>query len=137
MMRASVSVDKVGFQRYKANLGKLDLAVGKTAADTDAFAKDSIKRRMSQGEAYERGGRTHYASRPGYPPNTDTGRLANSIKHRKIASAIWEVRADAIYALALEIGTRRVAARPFLVPALRNQVPPFRKAIEAIMRGPV
>lgn len=58
----------------------------------------------------------HQASAPGEAPATDTGKLAGSI----VAGAkglTATVEARSVYAIHLEYGTRRMAARPFLVPA--------------------
>jgi HK97 gp10 family phage protein len=48
----------------------------------------------------------------------DTGNLRNSIGAHKLADGQWEVRADAEYALYVEMGTRYMAAQPFMQPAL-------------------
>lgn len=74
-------------------------------------------RQQSQGRRYG----NHVASKPGDPPNIDTGRLVNSIK--------WEVDENALsavvgtnleYGTHLEFGTTKMAARPWLGPALRE-----------------
>ena len=63
----------------------------------------------------------HIPSKPGEPPNADTRNLDLSIdvelsRSRKSV----QVTAKAHYAAALEFGTSRVAARPFMGPALRR-----------------
>lgn len=71
-----------------------------------------------------RGGRRvpHQASAPGQPPATDTGRLLQSI-HHEIHGVGQDVEArigsDVNYAIYLELGTRYMAPRPFLRPALQ------------------
>lgn len=74
-----------------------------------------------RGRTYTRGGVTHVASAPGDPPAVDTGRLRASIGSElaRDAQGLF-VRIGSNYetALWLELGTRRMAARPFLVPAL-------------------
>lgn len=65
----------------------------------------------------------HTASAPGQPPATDTGRLAASIREelRSDSKGLVEViGSDVIYAKPLERGTRKMAPRPFLRPALRK-----------------
>jgi HK97 gp10 family phage protein len=63
--------------------------------------------------------RTVHVSAPGQPPNSDTGRLAQSIQ--------WEIDSDRLHAKVgtnlkygawLEFGTKTMAARPWLAPAL-------------------
>lgn len=71
--------------------------------------------------------RTHQASAPGDPPAVDTGKLIRSIETEQDgASAAVIVRAP--YAYLLEFGTRHIAPRPFLGPALEK----LRKRIVAL-----
>lgn len=65
----------------------------------------------------------HIVSDPGSPPNADTGNLHKSIDVRVSATRkSVTVGAMAAYAAALEFGTSRIAARPFMRPALlRNR----------------
>jgi HK97 gp10 family phage protein len=59
----------------------------------------------------------HVASRPGEPPNNFTGTLANNIETVQISERLVEVSSNAPYSRALEEGTSRMAARPFMGPA--------------------
>lgn len=67
--------------------------------------------------------RVHQASAPGDPPATDLGRLTNSYKVLSIrqnkATGIVEIEVGShlAYAVYLEFGTRRMAARPHVRPA--------------------
>jgi HK97 gp10 family phage protein len=72
------------------------------------------------GKSYKRGKKTHIASSPGNPPAVDTGRLRNSINYFLTDRYTGEVRASTKYAAALEFGTVRMAARPFMQPALEK-----------------
>src|SRR5690554_2699891 len=56
--------------------------VNRTAQNIRNTAVRSIQKRSPGGEEYEKYNprRTHVASAPGQPPNTDTGRLAGSIR---------------------------------------------------------
>ena len=74
-------------------------------------------------------------SKPGEPPHVDTGRLKNSIAWkrqtlllRRIGSGIGGKK-DPGYAFYLEFGTRRMAARPYLRPALTRERERVRKII--------
>jgi len=74
-----------------------------------------------RGRTYTRGGVTHVASAPGDPPAVDTGRLRASIGSELARDAQGlHARIGSTYdvALFLELGTRKMAARPFLRPAL-------------------
>jgi HK97 gp10 family phage protein len=75
------------------------------------------------GKKYKRGSKIHIASIPGKPPAIDTGRLVNSINYivdvyTKGYAA--EVFASTKYAADLEFGTTKMAARPFMQPALES-----------------
>lgn len=74
-----------------------------------------------------RGGRRvpHQASAPGQPPASDTGRLMASIHHEMLGAGQGveaRIGSDVNYALFLELGTRYMAPRPFLRPALYSAV---------------
>lgn len=62
-------------------------------------------------------GKRHTPSAPGKPPNQDTGVLGNNIETVQIEPTLVEVSSNAPYSAALEFGTSRVAARPFMAPA--------------------
>ena len=63
-----------------------------------------------------------------------TGHLRSSI-YSKISEWFAEIGAEATYALFVELGTRRMQARPYLYPAIREYLPQLeaiiREAIEA------
>lgn len=80
-------------------------------------AVKSIQQHQSQGAIYG----NHTASTAGNPPNSDTGYLASNIfvkKDNNGEGASVESRAD--YSEALEFGTSKMGARPFLQPALEE-----------------
>ena len=89
-----------------------DQAIGKRALRVVA----DIQRELStpgQGAQYGR----HRASAPGDAPAVDTGRLRQSISAVRIDTGHWRVGTNVEYALYLEFGTRKIAARPFMRPA--------------------
>lgn len=57
-------------------------------------------------------------SAPGDAPAVDTGNLANSISTERVNEAEWHLNVDAAYAEVLEYGTKKMAARPFVLPAV-------------------
>lgn len=99
------------------------------AQDVRNTAVQSIQAHGSSGVTYTKYNpkRTHTASAPGSPPNSDTGYLANNI-HFVIDSdglgASVESRAD--YSEYLEFGTSKMRARPFMQPALEENRPKIR-----------
>lgn len=50
----------------------------------------------------------------------DTGNLRGSIVPTKQGTFSWRITAQAGYALYVELGTRKMSAQPFLVPALNS-----------------
>jgi HK97 gp10 family phage protein len=64
-------------------------------------------------------GAGHIPSRPGEPPNADTHFLDRSIRVVQVNELTAEVQVTADYARPLELGTSKMAARPFLGPAAR------------------
>lgn len=95
----------------------------------EAKAEAGIRRAALQGEARMKAilsqpgsGKTygkHTASAPGEPPAPDTGQLraatqADANVRREGSDLVGRVVANKEYALALEKGTERMAARPFM-----------------------
>ena len=65
-------------------------------------------------------GKGHVPSRPGQPPNEDTGHLRRNIETEIESTArnpTVTVTSHAEYSAALEFGTSKMAARPFMRPA--------------------
>lgn len=98
------------FRNYGAkvytNVGK---AVLKGCLTVEREAKESIV------------GPSDEVSAPGDPPKVKTGRLRASITHRlqyEGDQIVGEIGTNVEYALPLEFGTTRMAARPFMGPAL-------------------
>ena len=92
-----------------------------SAKRVEGDAKKSILNGKKSGREYTRGSVTHRASAPGQAPASDTGRLVNSINgdlDRGNKSAT--IRVAAKYGKPLEFGTSKIAARPFLFPALEK-----------------
>jgi len=74
------------------------------------------------------GGTPHQPSAPGSPPAVDTGTLKNSIpESRKTERLCRWVGTNLPYGLYLEFGTSRIAARPWLTPAIEAE----RGAVES------
>lgn len=81
----------------------------------EAILKADLLSRPGSGELYGK----HRASAPGEPPAPDTGRLraatqADEQVRRDGDDLVGRVVANTEYAAALEVGTERMAARPFL-----------------------
>lgn len=80
-------------------------------------------------------GKKHVPSLPGEPPNNDTGVLKSHIEAVQTAPLRAEVSSNAPYAVPLEAGTSKMAARPYMGPATRNKKPEIiAKVQEAVAK---
>lgn len=94
-------------------LDRLQRAIPTMADQVVPVVTAEIVRRIQ--ERWSRGA----PSSPGQPPAVVTGLLRNSIQMRPAGrDAMW-ILVGTEYAVPLEFGTRRMAARPFLWPAMR------------------
>jgi HK97 gp10 family phage protein len=134
-MSAVVKVE--GIARLKARLRALDAnakhpvrqAIAAGALAVEREAKTSVQRGSRTGRIYYRRNRTHQASAPGEAPKSDTGYLAGRITTVVDLDGLGaNVESQAAYSKALEFGTTKMAARPFLFPA-------FEKMKERIKRN--
>lgn len=90
-----------------------------------AHLEGAVKRDLSVGQQVRRTRGGHRVglnpSQPGQPPHVLTGRLRQSITHRVDRDArgfVARVGTNVAYSKFLELGTRKMAARPYLRPAL-------------------
>ena len=122
-------------------------AVTKAANLVERDVKTHFTRQGSYDATRRKGGRTHWSSAPGQAPAIDMGILKSSIQsfvnviRGKISGRVGpdighiasrsDAGTDVNYGLYLEVGTKNMAARPFLRPALRRQ----RRRILGLFRG--
>lgn len=66
-------------------------------------------------------GKGHVPSAPGQPPNADTRQLDSNIETIKKGELAVDVISQAPYSKALEFGTDKMAARPFMRPATQKR----------------
>ena len=121
--------------QYTAGARELVGRAGNLVRNT---AVSSIQQGAKSGVIYEKYNprRTHKASSAGQPPATDTGFLVNNIG-LKIDSdglgASVESRAD--YSVFLEFGTSKMAARPFMQPALESNKSKIRQLEKRMIKA--
>lgn len=81
-------------------------------------------------------GKEHVPSTAPKPPNQDTGVLANGIETVQREPLLVEVSSNAPYSAPLELGTSRMAARPFMAPARDAKRKEVRELVaEAVRRA--
>ena len=110
-------------------------AVLATAVEMRADIVKSIQRGPASGVTYEKykPRRTHTASAPGQPPMSDTGYLANRITFDRLGDLTAVVGTKVEYAVHLEYGTERMAARPFFRPAVERMRPKYIGKLEDLI----
>lgn len=77
-----------------------------------------------------KGGKRHQASAPGEPPKSDTGRLVGSIRHQIARDGLSAVVGTNLkYGRHLEFGTKRMKARPWLMPTWKKNLSGIKRLI--------
>lgn len=108
--------------------------VRKTAFDYEAEVKMEM-RGPKTGRFYRRGqNRLHQASAPGESPAVDYGQLINSIQVKTVTDLTSTVGTNVEYAMPLEFGSRRVAARPVWRPVADRVMKTFVEALTYVLR---
>ena len=104
------------------------------ALQAQGYAVQSILKGPKTGHIYKRGNVSHQASAPGQAPANDLGFLASSLRITITNRNAVDLSAVAPYAVHLEYGTRRMAARPFLRPACEKAGKNAKAVIDAYVR---
>jgi HK97 gp10 family phage protein len=113
-MAIEITIDVTGAEEFKAAIEQFDSGmqrqVHERLANWAADVKASARQRVP----------------------VKTGNLRSSI-YSKISEWVAEVGAEAAYAMFVELGTRYMRARPFLYPAVQEELPRLEAIIcEAI-----
>lgn len=101
-------------------------AVGAAVYESADAIRGEAFRSISAGSV---SGAGHVPSRPGEPPNRDTGNLQARLKTAPTGPISAEVRSEAPYAASLEFGTSKMAARPYMRPARDKELEPSRRRL--------
>jgi hypothetical protein len=118
---------------YDLNIFALNQIIGELAQRADDLCEETaqtIRNGAQIAMSGQKSGRfygQHQASAAGEAPAVVTGALKNSITIDKPAEAERLVIVEQEYETYLEIGTRYMAARPFLSPEVIRAEPRFRE----------
>ncbi len=118
--------------------GDLRQLVGRAANLVRNTAVQSINQGAKSGITYTlyNPRRTHRSSAAGEPPATDTGFLVNNIALKIDMDGLGaNVESRANYSTFLEFGTSKMAARPFMQPALEENKPKIRRLQKQMVRA--
>jgi HK97 gp10 family phage protein len=92
--------------------------IGQALFEAGKLIEVEAKRSITAGSV---SGKNHVPSLPGQPPNQDLGGLTGNIETTQPAPLRVLVASNAPYARALEEGTSKVAARPYMSPAAKKK----------------
>lgn len=105
----------------------------------NALRNRSIKSMQSTNRAswfYKRGNKVHRPSVPGSPPAIDTGDLIKALIVDVKKNAVEFGATDAApHGKLLEKGTKRMAARPWLQPAVDEEMPGIMTSVDNLIKG--
>lgn len=65
----------------------------------------------------------------------DTGRLRNSITHVRFDENTEAIGTNVDYAAYVELGTYKMAAKPYLRPAVENHTTEYKEILKSVMSG--
>jgi HK97 gp10 family phage protein len=82
-------------------------------------------------------GKNHVPSKPGEPPNNDSGVLAGDIEATQPLPLTARATSEAPYAAALEFGSSKMEARPHMRPARDKMKKAVRNLVVKAMNGAV
>ena len=102
-------------------------AAGRVVYVGSDMIRAEAHRSISKGS---RSGKKHKPSAPNTPPNRDTGVLQAHLRAELVAPLEAQVTSEAPYAAALEFGTSRMEARPYLRPARDAKAPEIQRLFE-------
>ena len=144
-MMDDIKYTMAGSKELLRKLGRLDatlrgpivnqaLTAGAMVIETQA--KLLLMSGTQTGEWYKHGNVWHQSSAAGEPPATDTGHLANSISTYSLSREQVAVSVGAEYGVFLEYGTSKMEPRPFMRPAVYDNLPKIEAAINhQLLRG--
>lgn len=119
-------------QMALAQKAQLNQIVRKAALDLKAQMILSFKQ-PKHGLTYQRGSKTHTSSAEGEAPAIDTGVLMSSIQVTNESAYTSTVTVGSEYGAYLEFGTKRMGARPFVVPAINKVAPEFHRQVQHVV----
>ncbi len=105
--------------------------VGKAIYVASGLLKEEAQRSIMEGSI---SGKNHTPSAPGEPPNNDTHKLHDNIENQKTGPLTAETSSNAEHAVPLEVGTSKMAARPYMGPAAQKTRPRAQKLVVAAVK---
>jgi HK97 gp10 family phage protein len=117
---------------------KIVHAVDKALLDSAILLTSEVKKKIQRGGRgglrYSVNGKGSQRSAPGEPPKSDTGMLVRMM-HWEHSFLSASVGSSVHYAGYLELGTSKMAPRPYLQPTLDENQEKIQDMIERAMQG--
>ena len=122
----------ISYNRFDAIARQLPEATGEVVEDTILRIEERIKVGMAGPKSGRLYGR-HQASAPGEMPAVDLGNLVANVNAEMVDQTNGIVHTGSVdYAVHLEYGTVRMAARPFMTPAAEAERPAFLRGMQEL-----
>jgi hypothetical protein len=112
--------------------GQMRQRVSSVVRRTAFNIQGRIRRSFAEPKSGRMYGR-HQASAPGEAPAIDTGALTNSIQVAMEGDMTAYVFTNMEHGPGLEYGTRKMAARPFMLPAAEDERPTFEQEMKHLL----
>ena len=113
---------------------KLDAAIERFVVKGAAFIEGELKTSMAGPKSGRMYG-SHRASAPGESPAVDSGNLTGSIQQIFPSTLEAKIGTSVEYALYLEYGTGRMAARPLWETTAKESLPTLEKMLTEEIEG--
>ena len=114
-------------EKYKQNI---ESALYEIGTEVVKETRRLIRRRNKTGRLYNINGRLHRASAPEEAPANLTGKLLKSSNYTVHNQQEMSIGEEVLWALFLELGTRKMAPRPHLIVAINNKAGITYKLLE-------
>lgn len=123
-------------QAIKVDTSKLDRLIARAPGVGEKLLDEAAHRiEVRAKDSMKGGGVPHVPSAPGEPPHVDTGALQSSI-HVETPGPFTRLVGDGVeYGVYLEFGTKHMAARPWLLPAVETEREPFLASWKALIES--
>lgn len=130
---------KITRDRTPELMQKLDAAIGRFVRKGAGYIEGELKTSMTaakSGKQYKRGkDGIHIASAPGESPAVDSSNLIGSIQQIFPSTLEAKIGTNVEYAVMLEAGTSRMAARPLWEKTAKDALPTLEKMLAEEVKG--
>ena len=140
-MKIQIKLDAISTQilyklRNLSGEGAIRTAFNISGAKIQKHAKSLQKNTPKTGRIYKYGNKIHIASSAGNAPAVLTGKLLNSTDFEATGSQLT-IGYKAPHGKYLELGTKKMKARPALRPSITTHTPTIRKDLQKAFKNEI